>query len=146
MYESSRYRRIMSFTEPRVGCGAAIVVDGRILLIERLTDPEAGCWGLAGGKVDLFEAVPAAVEREILEEIGLVIRADDLLCIVDQIDEAGGSHWVSSVYLVTDFTGEPAVLEPHKAGGIGWFPLNALPSPLTQSTVTAVAALKQRGG
>jgi len=134
----------MSFTEPRVGCGAAIVVDGRLLLIERLTEPEAGCWGLAGGKVDLFEAVPAAVEREVLEEIGIGIRADDLLCIVDQIDEPRGSHWVAAVYLVTRFTGEPTILEPHKHGGMAWFPLDALPSPLTQSTITAVAALKRR--
>jgi ADP-ribose pyrophosphatase YjhB (NUDIX family) len=134
----------MSFTEPRVGCGAAIVVDGRILLIERLTNPEAGCWGLAGGKVDLFEAVPAAVEREVLEEIGIGIHADDLLCVVDQIDEPRGSHWVAAVYLVTSFTGEPTILEPHKHGGMAWFPLDALPSPLTQSTITAVAALKRR--
>jgi ADP-ribose pyrophosphatase YjhB (NUDIX family) len=30
-----------------------MVRDGRILLMRRLKAPEAGCWGIAGGKVDL---------------------------------------------------------------------------------------------
>lgn len=55
----------MEYTEPRLGCGAAIVIDGRILLVRRLRDPEAGRWGLPGGKVDLYETVAAAIEREI---------------------------------------------------------------------------------
>lgn len=31
---------------PRVGCGAAIVKDDQLLLVQRRRDPEAGCWGL----------------------------------------------------------------------------------------------------
>jgi 8-oxo-dGTP diphosphatase len=65
--------------EPRVGCGAAIVADGRILLIRRLTAPEAGHWGIPGGKIDLFEPAPAAAAREIAEEIGIMIEPRDLL-------------------------------------------------------------------
>ena len=35
------------------------------------------------------------------------------------------------------------MLEPDKLGGCGWFPLNALPSPLTSATVAAVTALNR---
>ena len=49
-------------------------------------------------------------------------------------------HWVAPVYLVEDCVGEPAVLEPDKLGGCGWFPLDALPFPLTSATVAAVKA------
>ena len=135
----------MAFTEPRVGCGAAIVVRGRILLIKRLSDPEAGCWGLPGGKVDLYEAVPAAVEREIKEELGIEIEAKALLCLVDHIDSAAGYHWVAPVYPVTEFAGQPEILEPHKHGGLEWFPVDAPPDALTYPTVVALRAFADRG-
>jgi ADP-ribose pyrophosphatase YjhB (NUDIX family) len=46
---------------PRLGCGAAILRAGRLLLVQRRRPPEAGHWGLPGGKVDWLETVPAAV-------------------------------------------------------------------------------------
>lgn len=132
-------------TEPRVGCGAAIVdAAGRLLLIQRLTEPEAGCWGLPGGKVDLYEIAAEATAREITEELGIGIEPEELLCFVDQIDRAGGIHWVSPVYLIRSFTGTPAILEPHKHGGLGWFSLDDLPAALTVPTQFAVAALTRR--
>jgi len=131
-------------TEPRVGCGAAIVADGRILLLRRLTDPEAGCWGLAGGKIDLFETAEAAMRREVAEELGITVGAADLLCFVDQIDRVAGTHWVAPVYRVRDFTGVPRNCEPAKHEGPAWYPLDALPARLTTPTRVAVAALRRR--
>lgn len=129
---------------PRVGCGAAIVRDGRILLLRRLTPPEEGCWGLPGGKIDLFETAEAAMRREVVEELGIVVGAADLLCFVDQIDRDRGTHWVAPVYRVQDFTGTPSNREPAKHDGPAWFALDALPIALTTPTRAAIAAL--RGG
>ena len=130
--------------QPRVGCGAAVVVDGKILLMRRLTDPEAGAWGLAGGKIDFGETAAHAAEREILEELGIAIRAGDLLCFVDQIDLDAGTHWVSPVYLATAYCGEPRIMEPAKCGGLDWFDLARPPSPLTAAAATALRALAAR--
>jgi ADP-ribose pyrophosphatase YjhB (NUDIX family) len=132
-------------SEPRVGCGAAIVADGRILLLRRLTPPEAGCWGLAGGKIDLFETAEAAMRREVAEELGIVVGTAELLCVVDQIDAAAGTHWVAPVYRVHDFTGSPRNCEPTKHEGPVWYPLDALPSALTTPTRAALAALAASG-
>lgn len=126
---------------PRVGCGAAIIRDGRLLLVQRLREPEANHWGLPGGKTDWGETTRETCAREIAEELGLTITPGRLLCIADTIDLGDGQHWVAPVYLVEDSVGEPVVLEPDKLGGCGWFPLNALPSPLTSATVAAVTAL-----
>lgn len=126
---------------PRVGCGAAILRDGRLLLVQRRRMPEAGHWGLPGGKVDPYETVPDAVAREILEELGLRIVADRLLCVIDQIDRDKGEHWIAPVYRVDHFEGEPAIREPEALAALGWFALNELPKPLTVATVQAVAAL-----
>jgi ADP-ribose pyrophosphatase YjhB (NUDIX family) len=129
---------------PRVGCGAAIVVADRILLVKRLTDPEAGCWGLPGGKIDLYETTMAAVEREIKEELGIEIRAVDLLCVVNHIDPGKGLHWVSTVYGVTSFEGVPKLLETEKHAAFEWFQLNALPDALTCATAVALQAWRKR--
>lgn len=131
-------------SEPRVGCGAAIVRNGRILLMRRLKAPEAGCWGIAGGKVDLYETAAEAARREIAEELGVGIAADELLCLVDQIDRAAGEHWLSAVFLAERFEGEPRILEPHKHEGLAWFDLSALPAPLTAAAAAAIAALRAK--
>jgi ADP-ribose pyrophosphatase YjhB (NUDIX family) len=122
---------------PRVGCGAAILRDGKLLLIRRSKAPEAGCWGLPGGKIDPFETVQAAVRREILEELGVELIGEQLLCVVDQIDSARGEHWVAPVYVARDFTGEPRICEPEKHSDLGWFALDSLPQPLTRSAEAA---------
>lgn len=129
---------------PRVGCGAAILRDGRLLLVQRRRPPEAGHWGLPGGKVDPFEPVADAVAREIAEELGLTITPKRLLCVVDQIDRERGEHWVSPVYLVEDAEGEPRVLEPEALAGCGWFDLDGLPEPLTLATRVALEHLRAR--
>ena len=132
--------------EPRVGCGAALVQDGQILLIQRRHAPEAGAWSLPGGKVDHFETVQAAVEREVFEELGIVIKAEDLLCVMNHIDRDAGIHWVAPVYLVTEHQGAPRVCEPDKHAALGWFELDALHSPLARSVVAAAEAMRTRGG
>lgn len=126
--------------KPAVGCGAFILRDGRLLLIRRVKAPEAGCWGLPGGKVDLFETAAQAAMREVREEVGLETVAGPLLCVVDQIDRAAGTHWVAPVYRVASVQGEPHLCEPHKHDGLGWFALDALPQPLTIATQVAVQA------
>ena len=131
-------------SEPRVGCGAVILVDGKLLLIRRKKEPEAGCWGLPGGKVDLFEPVARAVEREVAEELGVTIHAEKMLCLVEQSDQRAGIHWIAPVYLVTEFAGTPALMEPEKHSDFGWFSLAELPLPLTTPTLQAVAALQKR--
>ena len=124
--------------EPRLGCGAAIVIGNQILLIQRRHAPEALHWGLPGGKVEWLEPVTAAVAREVLEELGIAIQPTRLLCLCDQIDPAAGTHWLAPVYLVDAYAGEPRVMEPDKHAALGWFALDALPEPLTAATRMAL--------
>jgi ADP-ribose pyrophosphatase YjhB (NUDIX family) len=62
---------------PAVPCVGAVVHDaaGRLLLIRRGHAPHAGLWSLPGGRVEPGESAAAAVEREVLEETGLRVRA-----------------------------------------------------------------------
>ena len=96
---------------PGVGCGVAVVRDGRILLILRKRAPEAGCWALPGGKVDFLEPVETTIRRETQEEVGIALTGTlELLGVVDLIEPE--AHWVSPIYLATEFVGEPRLMEP----------------------------------
>lgn len=126
---------------PEAGCGAAILDDqGRLLLIQRLREPEAGAWGLPGGKIDFGERAADTARREILEELGIEIELTGLACIAETIDAGDGRHWVAPVYDARILSGTPEVLEPEKHGGWGWFALDALPAQLTSPVRDWLAA------
>jgi 8-oxo-dGTP diphosphatase len=62
-----------------VPCVGAVVHDprGRLLLIRRGHAPSRGLWSLPGGRVEPGETPAQAVEREVLEETGLIVRAGE---------------------------------------------------------------------
>ena len=127
--------------KPEAGCGAAIRDrEGRLLLIQRLRQPEAGAWGLPGGKIDFGEAAKDTARREIAEELGIEIEILGLACIAETIDGGDGRHWVAPVYDARIVSGEPEIQEPEKHGGWGWFALDALPAPLTMAALSYLSA------
>ena len=128
---------------PQLGCGAAILEGGRLLLVRRRRPPEAGHWGLPGGKVDWGERVEAATIREIAEELGIAIRCEKLLTVADQIHE--DAHWVAPVFLAEITAGRPEVKEPEALADADWFALDRLPAPLTIATQAALDALNAGG-
>jgi ADP-ribose pyrophosphatase YjhB (NUDIX family) len=128
-----------------VGCGAAILREGRLLLVKRRKPPEAECWSLVGGKVDFLERAEEAVRRETLEEIGVAIEPGPLLCLVQMIG-VDGQHWVSPVYRASIKAGEPVNCEPDKIAAIGWFGLADPPAPLAQAAREAIAVLRGADG
>jgi len=138
-----RDRRV-SAEAPRVGCGAAIVRDGRLLLVKRLRPPEAGHWNLVGGKVDFLETIEDAVRRETREEVGLEIALGDPLPLVQMIG-LDGQHWVSAVYCAHVVSGEAILREPDKMSHLTWAALDDPPEPLALAARLAIAALKADG-
>ena len=131
---------------PRVGCGPAIRNDkGHLLLLQRLKQPEAGFWGLPGGKVDFGELSEASVKREIYEELGIVINILHLACISEIIDKGDNAHWLSPVYEAQINSRMPTLKEPKKHEGWDWFSLDNLPENLTTPTKDYLRALAQKG-
>lgn len=128
---------------PEAGCGAAILDSkGRLLLIQRLTEPEAGAWGLPGGKIDFGEPSRDAVIREIAEELGVTIILGGLACLTETINSGDGKHWIAPVYTARIISGSPRIMEPDKHGGWNWYELGALPLKLTVPTQQYLASLK----
>ncbi|UGY08755.1 NUDIX domain-containing protein [Phyllobacterium pellucidum] len=117
---------------------------GRILLLQRKKSPEAGAWGIPGGKVDFLETAEQAIRREALEETGLEAGIVSLLGLSEQLFHEEQQHWLGILYLARTYSGEARLLEPEKHGGIGWFPLGELPEKVTMPTLHAVDLLRDR--
>lgn len=90
---------------PRVGVGAVVIREGRVLLVRRAVPPSQGLWAIPGGGLKLGETLRQAAEREIFEETGITIRAGEPIYIGDLVhrDEAGRIRFH---YVVVDFAAE----------------------------------------
>lgn len=120
-----------------VGVGAMVFNEaGEVFLSQRgeLAKNERGTWEFPGGKVEFGEKLADAVAREFLEEYGMVIAVGELLSVDDHILPEEGQHWVSPTFLAKHISGEPEIKEAGKCSAIGWFRLDALPSPLSLIT------------
>lgn len=128
---------------PGVGCGLAILRGSRILLCRRLKAPERGHWTITGGKVDMMEDSRTAARREGIEESGLVIgNAIAFLCVSEQVLEADRQHWISLIYVTRDTEGDPRETEPDTLVEIGWYDIDALPTPLSRFAADAIDAIR----
>jgi ADP-ribose pyrophosphatase YjhB (NUDIX family) len=56
-----------------------VPVDGGLLVIRRGIEPELGKWALPGGYVDIGESWQQAGAREVFEETGVTIAADEIV-------------------------------------------------------------------
>ena len=88
---------------PRVGVGAIVIHEGRVLLVRRGRAPALGLWSVPGGLVELGETTVEAARREVEEETGLDVRIAGLVGVVDRVTrDADGRvryHWVLVDYL-----------------------------------------------
>jgi len=87
---------------PLVGVGAVIVHDGRVLLVQRGTEPARGRWSIPGGLIEVGEPLSEAVVREVREETGLQVEPVELIELLDRIHREGDRvryHYVIADYL-----------------------------------------------
>jgi ADP-ribose pyrophosphatase YjhB (NUDIX family) len=88
--------------ELRVPCVGAIITDraGRLLLIKRGHEPEAGRWSLPGGRIEPGESDQQALVREVREETGLTVTPGRLIGTVDRPQPGG------RVLVIRDYAAE----------------------------------------
>jgi len=95
---------------PIIGVGAAIVSNGRILLVRRAAEPLKGQWSIPGGALEVGEKLHDGIRREALEETGLQVEHQLVLEVFDSIfhDERGRTqyHYVLIDYLCRVTGGE----------------------------------------
>lgn len=95
---------------PRVGVGAVILHQHKVLLVRRGKAPSFGKWSLPGGLVELGESTREAIAREIMEECGIKIRIVDVCGVLDRVvkDDAGRVRYH---YVLVDYLAYPDSLD-----------------------------------
>lgn len=113
---------------PRVGVGAIVFHEGRVLLVRRGGQPSTGKWTLPGGLVELGETAAEAVCRELREECAIDIELVDVAGVFDRVvRDADGRvryHYVLIDYLAT--TASDAICAGDDAAEAQWVDLDRI--------------------
>ena len=129
---------------PRVGVGAIIIYEGKILLVERGGEPSRGLWAIPGGTLKLGEKLQECAAREILEETGITIRVGDCIYVFDffQHDEGGK---IKFHFVIVDFAAEYVAGElkaSDDAADARWLAPEELSSlPVAKPTLAALRSI-----
>ena len=79
----------------------AIIVnsDGEVLLTKRNVPPFQGEWVMPGGKIDLGEPIIKALQREVMEEVGLEVAVEEMVDVFEHVTPgADNCHFVILYY------------------------------------------------
>lgn len=123
----------------RTLAAGAVVQDeaGRVLLVLRKHDPEAGRWTIPGGHAEPGETLAECAQREVREETGLEIVVGRELGVVDipNGDETIEAH----DFFATVVGGE--LVAADDAADAGWFAFDEMEQmPLTVDLLDAFAS------
>jgi ADP-ribose pyrophosphatase len=136
---------------PRVAAGAVVINRDKVLLVLRNKAPAKDMWAIPGGSVNLGESLQTAVEREVMEETGLRIKAGEIIYAFEKIehDQAGR---VRFHYVILDLAAK--ALDPSQplipaddVRAAGWFSLadlDQLNLPVSETTRTLLQTVMSK--
>jgi len=84
----------VQYARTKIGVGALVFRDERVLLVERAIHP-VGIWTLPSGHIEQGEPVDVAIVREVQEETGLDIIPQGVVFIRNQLQRG-----ISDIYVV----------------------------------------------
>ncbi len=90
---------------PRIGVGAVVIREGRVLLVRRGGPPAQGLWAIPGGGLELGETLRQGAERELLEETGITIRAGEQVYTGETMERDADGR-IRFHYVIIDFAAE----------------------------------------
>lgn len=128
-------------------------IDGKLAMIKFKRNILTGFWGLPGGKIDDGESLPTAVERELFEELGLAVKFQELLGVMDEeiITMNDTQHFMMFVCSVIPTTKFSPKRIDHDEGTVDWFTAEEIKTgkiPIVPSDFQATSRMalgKERG-
>jgi 8-oxo-dGTP diphosphatase len=108
---------------PRIGVGAIIIENDRVVLVRRAHPPLQGEWSIPGGVLEVGELVREAAVREAGEETGLTVEPGELLGVYDRVlrdaEKRVQYHYVLIDFLCRRVAGDIAAASD--AAEVRWF-------------------------
>jgi ADP-ribose pyrophosphatase YjhB (NUDIX family) len=118
-------------SRPYLAVSAAIIRDGKVLIVRRARAPAAGLYTLPGGGVELGETLLEAVVREVREETALVVEPVALTGYREAIAQDGegrierhfvilpfAARWIAGEPVLSDELSEAVWLAPAAIAGL----------------------------
>lgn len=117
-----------------------ILKDGKVLMILRNHKFDSKLFSLPGGCMEEGETVAQAAIREIKEEVDLDVKVEDV-DVISVMHRITPWNWHSSEYVavVTNFSGEPRIVEKYKCTDLQWFDLENLPENISAYAKEAIS-------
>jgi ADP-ribose pyrophosphatase YjhB (NUDIX family) len=135
-------RRLVRVGTPSFVVGAVVIVrdaaaapPGRMLLLRQ---PPGPGWSLPGGLLGRAERPAAGAARELLEETGIRVPADELRPGVPNAVVHTRGRWIDMVFEAAVPAGDTFTLDRAEVHEARWHPVDALP-PLTPQTAQLLA-------
>jgi ADP-ribose pyrophosphatase YjhB (NUDIX family) len=136
------WARERGYVTPKVEVRGAAFRDGRVLLVRERAD---GRWTLPGGWADVNESPSQAVEKEVLQESGLRVRAVKLAALYDRSRHGHGEflfHGWKAFFLCEILGGETR--GSYETDAVGFFaPEELPPMSLGRSTPRQVSRMRE---
>jgi len=126
---------------PKVGIGVMVRKDGKFLMVKRKGSHADGEYASPGGTLEYMESLADCAKREIMEECGIEIDNVRFQYIAD-MKKFKPKHYVEVGFVADWKSGEPKVMEPHKAEKIEWFDFDHLPENIMASTRLLIESVK----
>lgn len=136
-------RVVLSTTRLRFSAVRVVVQRDHQVLLVRHTYSRPSVWLLPGGGLRWREVASIAAAREVEEEVGLAVSVR-LLGTVDTLEDDVRARTTGFVALVQD---EELKVDPVEIAEARWFPLQSLPSQISDASAALVEqASRQPGG
>ncbi len=119
------------YATPKIDVRGAVFRDGKLLLVQERADNN---WAMPGGWADIGDMPSAMVEREVLEESGLKVRAAKVIAVYDanRVEPMEFFHAYKIIFLCELLGGE--MRTNHETLAVNFFDPSNLPPLSTART------------
>lgn len=141
-----KYRAVIAQNRLTASINAYLILrrkDQVLLLLRKNTGYLDEHWSLPAGHVESGESATEGMVREAEEELGIKLSPEDVK-VVHVMHRKTNRLNIDIFFECSTWQGEIENRETQKCGGIEFFSLASLPSPIVDYNVTALSALEQR--
>ena len=129
----------------RIAAYLVLKKDNQILFhLRKNTSYMEGFYSLVAGHLDGAETAKQAIIREAYEEAGITLKEQDLQVAHVSHRFNPQNEYIDIYLTASKWKGEITNIEPHKCGGLDWFPEDCLPENIVPEVKAVLEQISQK--